>query len=299
MMVKLICSLLCCVSSTLPFSAMAQEADTTRDSSQIIVQGSRDIDREIDKFVSALSELPITRQLSKFEKSVCPIVFGLPQAEDDAIAARMRKVAEAAGIRVSGADCVANVVVIITADKGAFLKALRRKRPEYFDAMEAMQVRQVLAQAGPATAWQLKGAPLSARGTEIPFDIMLGMYKNTSAEPETRLRAAARPQFDAAVVVIEANAVEGLTTTQVADYAAMRAYAGTNPTRLKTSSGTTILKVLEAPMGTEVPASLTRWDLGFLRGLYNSPDNLYAGAHRGAIAQEIRRQTEEKPPGKR
>ena len=57
----------------------------------------------------------------------------------------------------------------------------------------------------------------------------------------------------------------------------------------------TILKVLEAPMGSEVPLTMTAWDLSFLKGLYAATNNLYAASQRS----EIRRQIEGDLTGKR
>ena len=57
----------------------------------------------------------------------------------------------------------------------------------------------------------------------------------------------------------------------------------------------TILKVLEAPMGSEVVASLTEWDLGFLRGLYSAPRNLRAGSQRSAISRQMVKDADKRP----
>jgi hypothetical protein len=40
-------------------------------------------------------------------------------------------------------------------------------------------------------------------------------------------------------------------------------------------------------MGSEVPITLTEWDLGFLRSLYAMPPNMRAGAQRDAIGRGI------------
>ena len=96
-----------------------------------------------------------------------------------------------------------------------------------------------------------------------------------------------RPVFFAAAVVVERRALEGLTTIQLADYALMRALARIDPTRVPPSSPRTILSVLEAPMGTEIPITITRWDLGFLRGLYASTPNLRTTQQRGEIQGRV------------
>ncbi len=136
-------------------------------------------------------------------------------------------------------------------------------------------------------AWQLHGAPLSARGTETFFDPVRRAYINQTTEPGSRLNAAGRPQFDRAVVVIERGSLAGLTVTQLADYAAMRAYAGTDPSQLGQSGTSTILRILETPFGSEVPLSLTQSDFDFLSGFYSAPKNLSTAAQRSAIRRSI------------
>jgi hypothetical protein len=106
--------------------------------------------------------------------------------------------------------------------------------------------------------------------------------------------------FEAAALIVEQGALDGLSTTQLADYAAMRLFAKTDPQRLAGSSAPTIMGILDAPMGSAVPLTLTDWDLSFLRGLYASPNNLYAGAQRSTITRQItsdmqRRETEDQP----
>ena len=44
---------------------------------------------------------------------------------------------------------------------------------------------------------------------------------------------------------------------------------------------------LDTPMGSAVPLTLTRWDLGFLRGLYAAPANLTAASDRSAIRRTV------------
>jgi hypothetical protein len=108
----------------------------------------------------------------------------------------------------------------------------------------------------------------------------------------SRLTPASRPHFVASLVVIQMDALAGLTTTQLADYAAMRVFARTEPLRLVRASAPTILNILDAPMNSPVPQSLTDWDLGFLRALYGSAENHYASQQRHEIRRMMGRELE-------
>jgi hypothetical protein len=87
--------------------------------------------------------------------------------------------------------------------------------------------------------------------------------------------------------LVEAGAIEGLSATQLADYAAMRLLARTDPAQLPPAPPPTILTVIDAPPGTAVPVTLTSWDFGLLRGLNLAAPTLTVGAQRARIASEI------------
>lgn len=281
--------------------ASEQPAAQPADSSTITVTAERNPKRRIADFVRALTPVHSGQQLSRFEQSVCPAVSGLPPAQERAVAERLRSVAHSVGLAVVSARCDPNLVVIVTPDKTALLEQLRKQRPEYFGDLSGSDIRRILRQPGPAAAWQLDGAMLNARGVAIRTDPSYGVPINRTTDPGSMITAAARPQFAAAIVVVDQRALAGLTTTQLADYAAMRALARTDPSKLAPNAPS-ILGILEAPMGASVPVTLTDWDFGFLRGLYTSDPTLRPGAQRSAIANTVakriqqQRSSEPQPP---
>lgn len=273
-----------------PAATVAHDQPKTADGPEIVVTAPRLIEEEVRDFVGALTQAPANSQLSRFEtRAICPAVLGMPVAMREAVVSRMRRVAISAGVPVANAKCAANVIVIVAPDKKIFIEALARRYPHYLGALTAKQVRRIAEEPGPAAAWQLAGPQLNADGVEMPFDRDSGGYVNRTTRPVSRMTAGARPQFAAAVVVVESAALNGLTTIQLADYAAMRAFARADPSRLKDSTAPTIVKVLDAPMGSAVPVTLTSWDMGFLRALYASPVNVNAPAQRSAIRRTLKK----------
>lgn len=235
-------------------AAAAQDQPPPSDTPQILVEGRKNLDKDIRDFVVA----------------------------------RLRRVAEAADMPVEDAGCRPNVVVVVTPDKTAFLQALRKKLPNYFSGLPKSEVRRLLATPGPAVAWQLPGEPLDENGRPLASD--------SNNEPPisnpvqaTRLTPMFRLQFSAAVVVVETAALEGVTTTQFADYAAMRAFISTQPARLGATTAPTILTMLDPARTSRVPATLTRWDVSLLRGLYRSDRAVFAGAQRNEMRKEVGR----------
>lgn len=280
----------------------AEERPDTPNGEPIVVTGTRDLESEVRDFVAALTPAPAFGQLGRFEWQVCPGALGISPNHRQKLVGRMRQVAAAADIPLADTSCRPNVLLVVTEDKSAFIETLRRRHPEFLGNMPARQIRRLLRDPGPAAAWQVNGPPLNADGQPMGIARMTiadqqpdadgSFYMNDTSRPDSRISAAARRPFVAAMVVVEGSALDGLTTTQLADYAAMRAFARIEPARLPAGGPPTILRILEAPMGSEVPLTLTPTDLGFLRGLYASDKNLYAGAQRSEIREAVRAERE-------
>ena len=273
----------------LPPPAFAQESPQATGDQEIVVTGNADVERQLTDFVGALTQVPGGGRLSRFESAVCPTVVGVKPTQKEAVAARMRAVAKAADLAVGRPGCVPNVLLVVTGNKRAFLEGLRDRHPYYLGEMSASAVRRLIAEPGPAAAWQVEGPPRNADGRELTSNG--GPTLNRTTRTSSRLSEGARPQFAAAAVVVEAKVLEGLTTTQLADYAAMRAFTRVDPSKLP-SAAPTILTILEAPMDSAVPITLTEWDLAFLRAFYAAPPNLTAASQRSQIRRGVKRELE-------
>jgi hypothetical protein len=287
--------------SSLSCAAVAQDAPGDRDAADIVVTGKKEMERQLREFVGALTRPKPNDNISRFEWEACPAAAGLSDAQEQAVVGRMRRIAEAAGVPLGKIGCIPNVVVVATHDKSDFIEALADRHPAYFDTLSRHEVRKLARSPGPAAAWHIAGPTLDADGVEMPVERFgtagsgqagIEVRVNQTTRAASRLTLSTRSHFTAAVVVVEAKALEGLTTTQLADYAAMRAFARLEPARLTPDSPPTILKVLEAPMGSPVPITMTRWDLGFLKGLYGGHDTLYAAARRSEIRKRIQKELE-------
>lgn len=213
---------------------------------------------------------PTPDGLRRFEQAVCPLVVGLNPTQASLIEQRMRKVAGAVDVPVSAGKCTPNLILAVTDDKARFLKELLRTKPAYFGEIQSGDMRTIFRERGSAAAWQTNGWPLNARGQPLFEDPTLGVYVNRTSEAASRLQEPARKQFETAVVVVERRALDGLTTTQLADYAALRGLTAADPQRLAGSGAPSILTALDAPANAQVPLSMTDWDFSFLRGYYQT-----------------------------
>jgi hypothetical protein len=271
--------------------AFAQAKAEAEETPEIVVEGVRDRDQQITDFIGALTKAPVGGQISRFEQKACPAALGLAAAQNKVVADRMRTVAKAAGIPLGDEKCAPNVFVVVAQDKEAVLKDLRSK---YADPLGDRG--KIYNKASPATTWFIEGR-LDSNGVAAGVkqdtgDGASGYYTVEVPEGSSRLRAVSRPHFLAAVMVVEPAAIAGLTTTQLADHAAMRLFARTDPDRVAKTSAPTILTVLDAPEGSDVPITMTQWDFSFLKALYGSSEGTYASRQRGEMQKIVKKDLE-------
>jgi hypothetical protein len=253
---------------------------------QIIVQGVRVNKQQVRDFVRAVTDAPYYGQLGRFHAPACPAAMGLTDAQNANIAARMREVAAAAGVRVAPAGCKPNVLVIVADDKRVALDELDRRFPMYFNGMSSKDVAALKASTAPAVAWQVSSL-LSADGLPLEKPLGADYYRVSGTDNPSRIRAVTEPTFLVSVVVIDLKAAGGLTTTELADYAAMRTFAATDPERITRTGAPTILGVLAQPDDKLLPVTLTYWDLAFLKSLYATDNAYYARYQRGDMERVI------------
>jgi hypothetical protein len=255
-------------------------------SQDIVVEGVRKQRERVRGFIKSLDDVPNFGQIGKFHAPVCPAVMGLPDAQNQMVADRMKQVAQAAGIRTGDSKCAPNVFLIASVDKGATIEALYHSYPAFFRDMRAKDVRQLAASKDPSVAWQIKGL-LSADGTALKKTPLDGYYINEGTNSGSRVRAGTMPQFVSSMVMVERSALTGLSVTQVADFAAMRAFADSDPKRAAGAGAPTILTILDKGDDQLVPVTLTHWDLGYLKSLYATSNAYYASYQRGDMEHEL------------
>jgi hypothetical protein len=268
-------------------AALAQQPQRA-DSPTITVTGVRDVEKEAREFVAAMTPAAIDGNVARFETNVCPRVIGAAPDQAAAMERRLRIVAKAAGLRPGKDGCSPNALMIVTADKRALIQALQRRGDYFGELITPPQIRRLIRDPGPTAYWRLDGF-VTAFG--IPYSTNQGepLDNQQNNSRASRISTGTRRAVDGAILIVEARALDGLTTTQLADYGAMRLYGSADPAEL-TGSAPTILKILTTEMGAEVPITMTRWDLSFLRGLYASSESLRAPAQRSEIRRRLLRE---------
>lgn len=242
--------------------AHAQPSENHDD--EIVVPGERPISpREIRRQARKITaDRSLWGQpLARFEEPVCPAVVGLPFDLASPLILRVRAVARTIGVETADAsDCQPNVVIAFTEDGKADLAALAKRDVSMISGLSFWQRKRLLREEGPARAFAMVATVSNSgmRSTGQPPVVVTTMA--------SRLMLSARRDIDLAVVLINADAADGKTVMQLADYAAMRTFARTKPPKGEVYYST-ILQLFEDV--DPLPQRLTVFDVSYLRATYS------------------------------
>jgi hypothetical protein len=301
---KLLLSFLLAAGAIAPAPAQqaAPPAATSPGTGEIVVEGQRTPKRAIDKFVQDLTPARIGGQLGRFEDPVCPVALGMDPRENDLVRDRLRQVAAAVGMTPAPGRCVPNLYVLVGRDKKEIIEGLKRQFPTLLSGLPGSAVRDLIDLPGPVASWQIldrvgaDGMPLSS--ARMSNDATPIRVVSTVGSP-SRLAHLTKVKFVATLIVVEARALNGVTTRQLADYAAMRTFAGTDPARKGQLPARSILSLFSPATPGDAPPSVTWWDFAFLKSLYASSGELAASGQRSEMRKIVAKELSKVPPEER
>lgn len=214
------------------------------------------------------------RTLPRVEDPLCPGVLGLDVSAALQLIDRVRHNAERLGLPLADADtCKPNMLVAFVADGGEALDRLMSAQPALFDSLTPAERRALRDATEPVRAWNIVA-------TRTRDGMMVTRREGLDTLPRAQVMAAhskiytvTRQDIVSSVVLFDSSGTRGLTTSQLADYATMRAFAADFGGYDKAGRDT-ILALFEGGAGR--PAELTATDLVFLHGLYSGMPNLPA-----------------------
>lgn len=283
--------------------ALADDGPSPIEGDDIVVEGTVTRQKQLNNFVKELTPAPGGGQLGRFLAPVCPRVLGLPKGENAMVEARMRKVAAASGAPVAPQPCVTNIYVLIGGDKRETIEGLRKQFPKLVAGVPRSVLNRLAEAEGPVAAWQIVGT-VGADGMPLSW-----VRTSTESEPvqmsntigwASRLGRVTRPQFVGSILVLEAKAIDGVDTRQLADYAVMRTLAPTDTTHRTALPARSIIQLFDPGATPETaPMTVTHWDFAFLKALYSSSNDVTAWQQRGDIGRKMAKELAKVPPDKR
>lgn len=211
--------------------------------------------------------------LARFEDPLCPGVVGLQVDYASAIVARIRENAEDLDLRLANEEkCEANLIVAVLGDGQDYLHRLAENEHHLFDTMSRSELRELLAKEGPARAWVTAemrtrdGFWIGRRDNLVDLPNARGMAAHS------RIYVPVRRDILASMVLIDRDAVSGLSPNQIADYATLVGLAEYVP---EPSTRTLSIQALFED-GGDRPSGLSEFDKTYLSRLYSSIPNLPA-----------------------
>lgn len=270
----------------------------------LVVTGRTEAEREAEAaaFVRAVSPPSVDGQFARWHDPLCPAAVGLAPSVAARVVDRVRRAASDAGAPLAREGCAVNAQIVFTADAGALLRGIERRRPRLLAGLSPADARALRASEAPVRWWTdtrsegADGNPFASM-PPVAFGLIAAAGPTIPATERTRfgdsyrssnLSTAMRVAVTGAVVLVDVPRTTGHSLDAVTDYAAFVILARV---RSVPPAGTaaTILSLFAAdPAGR--PAALTGADRAYLVGLYAAPADRPVRAQRRAIAGAVARQ---------
>ncbi len=256
-----------------PASAMAQDEQSEPD---IVVVGER-LQEMVRSFVGEVAEAPGSeQQMARWDRTICPLVAGLPQHQMQYMADRIAQRAHQVGLEAEGPGCRANILIFVTPDASVFAQGIvdeYRTLVAYYSTngistLGRGPLEDFTTTTAPVRWWHVNQT-VSGDGQTIGGDAPGTQVMRTSQAPG-RVRRMTRQDFLRVLIVVDARQANGITFQALSDYLAMVSLAQLDPEG-ETTGTPTILNLFSArDSGSAIPTGMTEWDEAYLDGLYNA-----------------------------
>lgn len=274
-----------------PAEANQEDDDTLK--SPIIVIGDKEIKERVSQYIDSFIATPslgrLKGQYARIGSPICPGIYGFSADINQAIAKRIIAVAKASEIRIADQGCKPNVFVVAV-DKGQdAVKFLRKKHRTIFASLPIYLRDRTQKLEGPVFRWQARNPLSSANNANIDTISADGLLENRILSASL-IRTPIVLDIGASFILIEKKAVVGLTTTQIADYAAISSLMEVTTANRDTQSQDSILTLFDdLKEGRDPPQSVSNWDLVMLHAWYKFSRNKFAAQQESAIRQIVKR----------
>jgi len=275
-----------------------QTAPTTQ-LDEVVIEGERLVDR-VETFVDDITAPPVNRGPARWHRDVCVGVANLRPEVAQVIVDRVSAIALQAGLAPGEPGCRANVLIVATEDGEAMARGLAERsplafQPAYSGGSRSRQQFEAFLETSRPVRWWHVSVPVGRETGEIAVRIP-GYDPPKIRGVNSRILTATRNDMLRAFVIVDINAVSGVSAQQLGDYIGMVAMAQIDPDA-ETEGYDTVLNLFEPG---HVVDGITDWDVSYLSALYSSELNRADADHQaGEIASTMvrdqRSQQEETP----
>jgi len=291
-MTRTFAALACALAIGLTGTAHADQASTAP-VEEVVVTGQR-MEDVVRSFVSDISvSVRGANQLARWDRRICPGISGIKAQYARPVLDRMAQRAFEIGLDVGEPGCKANILILVTPDADAVSQRVvednrqilgwHAQRGQVTQGRDGL--RDFMASDAPVRWWHVASVT-TATGASAG-DSHTGDASSVRVENVSRIHRDTRIDFNGAFIIVDANRIAGLPLGALADYLSMVALAQLSP-ETDTSAFPTILNMFNGVAGGQpAHATLTDWDLAYLRGLYVAKRDLTAESQRGDIVNTM------------
>jgi hypothetical protein len=275
----------------------AQQAEPT--SNDVVVVTGEQTEEAIRDFVGQIAIAGRSQnQLARWDRRICPGIVGMHASYGQLALDQIARRALDVGLDVGSPGCQANILVIVSMNPDAVARGLfdnyRRQLGYYYERGRTTLGRNALKafvdSSAPVRWWHVSST-LSADGRKADSKGTAGLslgVPSVSVPPASLLKRSSRQDLASALVIVDGRRLQGVSLTALADYIAMASLAQLDGDA-DPSGYPTILNLFRPPAeGSAAPASMTEWDIAYLRGLYEATrESVSARNQQGEIARSM------------
>ena len=215
--------------------------------------------------------------IGRFFLPVCPKVVGLSAIDAQEMEFRIRENARNFGPgERKNADCEPNLKVVFLAPSVGPADTWLDHDSESISHLLSYQKQRVLDEQGPVRAWNISMLR-DADGRKLEANAGINNVRLNS-----RLTYSVTNEITGAMMLIEFDAAKDKTLKQLADYASVRAFVGTES--VGSSQPLPVDTILSLFSDAAAPEELTEFDQALITKLYSLPRNASTAKIFGAVA---------------
>jgi hypothetical protein len=253
---------LACLSAPLaaqrPIGAPAQE---------IVVEGRQE--QALRNFVAAMTDPRRSRQIARWNGEICPTVVGVDARQAAFMARRIGEIAVSLRLRARSEGCLTTMLILVSTNAPALAASLARNYPIALRADGRSRLNRFVASTRPVR-WLSVTDDCGFEGCSLP---------------NSRLSRATRPQFQAMIVIVDAQQIGEFSLGELTDYVSVVALA--NPSLHRRWPSTSILSMFEEDRPPGFRFGLTDYDRSYLTGLYRTRIDGSGQEQRASIVRQM------------
>jgi hypothetical protein len=265
-------------------------AETAEEPGEIIVEGQAE--KQVREFLWGALTPVSGRKVARRDEPLCIVFDNIDAGLEAALRTRIAENLAAIGSELAVPGCTPNATVAFPRSAPAFVQWLEETQPQVFGSLYGAEQRRFARTPRVAYTWHY--LPEKADQIERQRNNSVAFFR----ADETAGGLAGQigtPAIARSFTVIESSAIDGLTTTQLADYVTLQAMVMLEPEMRESPPSSSILSLFgQTGANTQAPEELSKVDRVLLGVIYRKGRGSFTpSAIRAEVARELAKGTGE------